>query len=670
LTWRIGRNQAFWAKQGCSKHCIFVAMRFYCKHISLAILLLLSFSAIGQFNQNPQEKAKPPIKEKRKSFSKTRGPTLEDQLNKARQLKDENPIDAIRLLEDIFVDVKRTKQSGFEAKAYFLLGEIYEQTGQNELALNRYESAYKLIKRSKNEQDALPHLLALGNINLELGNISKAQNYFTFCTELGPGDNIIVQCQEGLVDIAISNNNFDDGYSQNAMIQQSSNYKQDSVLQSRTEARNVIIYSNQNKPEQAIQSYNNSINQLPQSRITKKDIEPLKRAKENMVLNSKTVDERIRFTELVMDNKALPEDLKVDTELEIAELYIEKGDFDKAQEHVTKTYQWTAKIKSKQKAMIFKKSATIKSKKGNYQDAETDYARFVEEQNKALREKELEVKQLIQILKGQGNIDLMAKDVQLEEKENDLLKSRLATQRIVIALMSLLLLLGGVAYYFNYKNVKAKRKANQQLVLKSLRTQMNPHFIFNALNSVNNFVSKSDERSANKFLTDFSKLMRLVLNHSQKDFIALEEELNLIDLYLKLEHQRFRDKFTYNYERDPGLSAIELQIPPMLIQPFIENAIWHGLRYKEEMGELLVKIYQEDDAIHVRIEDDGIGRERSKALKTMNQAAYKSEGLKNVNKRLGLFEELYGKQYTLSIKDLAPGTENPGTAVHLQIPIT
>jgi len=642
-------------------------MRFLIQHISLIVLLLLSTPVLAQINNTTKDNNQ----SNAEINTKFKGSNVSRQLDRARQLKNDNPLDAIRLLEDIFQDAKRSQSTSDEAEAYFLLGEIYERTGQQELALKRYESAYDLVKgTTKNERNELPHLLALGNINLKLGNISKAQNYFTTCTDIGSKDKIAIQCQEGLVDISIQNNEFSQGFSQNSYIQQSEGYTLDSVLQSRTEARNVIIYSNQNKPQKALDSYNSSINQLPKSKVSKKDVEPLQRAKEELVQSSSNTDEQIRLNELMVDNIAVPEDLKVDAELEIAELYIGKGNLEKAEEHVTKTFKYKDKIESQQKAIIFKKSASIKNKRGDYRSAQEDYALFVEEQNNALLEKEQEVKQLIQILKGQGQFDLMAKDIQLEEKESDLLKSRLATQRIVIGLMSLLLLLAGVAYYFIYKNVRAKRKANQLLVLKSLRTQMNPHFIFNALNSINNFVSKSDERSANKFLTDFSRLMRLVLNHSQKDFIALDEELNLIDLYLKLEHQRFRDKFTYSYERDPALSDVELNIPPMLIQPFIENAIWHGLRYKEEMGTLLVKIYREDNAIHVKIEDNGIGRDRSRMLKTQSQAAYKSQGLKNVNKRLDLFNELYGKQYQLSIKDLDSQSIAPGTAVHLQIPIT
>ena len=234
----------------------------------------------------------------------------------------------------------------------------------------------------------------------------------------------------------------------------------------------------------------------------------------------------------------------------------------------------------------------------------------------------------------------------------------------------LLLLLAAVAaFYFIMKNVKARRKANQLLYLKSLRNQMNPHFIFNALNSVNNFIAKNDERAANKFLTDFSKLMRMVLDYSQKDFVSFEEEFQLIELYLKLEHLRFRDKFDYTIEKDATIKAVDIDIPPMLIQPFLENAIWHGLRYKEEKGQLLFSIKQETDNLIIGIQDNGIGRAKSKLLKTKNQQKYKSTGLNNVQKRIALINEIYGKNYTLNINDLVTDSIDSGTIIEICIPL-
>jgi len=123
-----------------------------------------------------------------------------------------------------------------------------------------------------------------------------------------------------------------------------------------------------------------------------------------------------------------------------------------------------------------------------------------------------------------------------------------------------------------------------------LRSQMNPHFIFNALNSVNSFISKNDERSANKYLSDFSKLMRMVMENSQQDFVSLNAEINILELYLGLEHFRFSEKFDFTFDVDSEIDKDAFEIPPMLIQPYIENAVWHGLRYKEQKGKLSIAI--------------------------------------------------------------------------------
>jgi len=130
-----------------------------------------------------------------------------------------------------------------------------------------------------------------------------------------------------------------------------------------------------------------------------------------------------------------------------------------------------------------------------------------------------------------------------------------------------------VTSYFIYKNAQASKRANQLLALKSLRSQMNPHFIFNALNSVNQFISQNDERAANKFLSEFSRLMRLVMENSQEDFISLQKEEEIISLYVKLEHYRFRDKFDFEITGLDKLEKETIEIPPMLIQPYIENAV-------------------------------------------------------------------------------------------------
>jgi len=204
-----------------------------------------------------------------------------------------------------------------------------------------------------------------------------------------------------------------------------------------------------------------------------------------------------------------------------------------------------------------------------------------------------------------------------------------------------------------YRNIKQQRVNNNLLALKSLRSQMNPHFIFNALNSVNSFIASNDERTANRYLTDFSKLMRSVLENSEEDFIPLSKEIELLQLYTKLEHFRFQDKFEYTITIDDNIAIDEFVIPPMLLQPYVENAVWHGLRYKEEKGVLQIKLRaRSDNELQIIIEDDGVGRAKSKALKTEHQKKQNSKGMGNIKKRVAILNEMYADKVDVYIEDI------------------
>lgn len=229
-----------------------------------------------------------------------------------------------------------------------------------------------------------------------------------------------------------------------------------------------------------------------------------------------------------------------------------------------------------------------------------------------------------------------------------------------------LLMVAILAAILIYRNAIKTKTMSQLLTLKSLRSQMNPHFIFNALNSVNQFIALNDERAANKFLSEFSKLMRLVLDNSQQDFISLTEEKEIISLYLKLEHLRFRDKFEYELNFEDSLSTDAFEIPPMLVQPYVENAIWHGLRYKKTKGKLSINFSIKEKKLCIEIVDNGIGRKKSKELKTDNQKKHKSTGLKNTEERIRIINKVYQKNFTMDVSDVK--TDGTGTKVTLHLP--
>jgi tetratricopeptide (TPR) repeat protein len=254
------------------------------------------------------------------------------------------------------------------------------------------------------------------------------------------------------------------------------------------------------------------------------------------------------------------------------------------------------------------------------------------------------------------------------QQQKELNDAALRQQRNISLLLMAGFIVLLIAGFFVLRNYRAKRRANKLLALRSLRSQMNPHFIFNSLNSINSFISRNDERSANRYLSNFSRLMRTVMEHSSHDFVPLSAELQVLELYLSLEHFRFADKFEYTFEVDPNIQADQIEVPPMLIQPYIENAIWHGLRYKETPGVLRVAFRQDGDKLIGVVEDNGIGRKRSAELKTKNQRTHKSTGLKNTAQRVELINSLYGKGVSVSISDLEEEREDCGTRVEIVIP--
>lgn len=351
--------------------------------------------------------------------------------------------------------------------------------------------------------------------------------------------------------------------------------------------------------------------------------------------------------------------------------YLQK-DYDSAINYLEKSIK-QADTKSD---LIVKKDATRKlsevyNSSGDSEKALKAYQDYTELVEQLYVKKEQEIVRAAKfsrdIANQQNRIKSLESERELSESKYQLTTERNRNQQIVIYSLVFGMTLLIVVAYLMYKYIKQQRLANNLLALKSLRSQMNPHFIFNALNSVNSFIATNDERTANKYLSDFSTLMRAVLENSEEDFIPLEKEIELLELYTKLEHFRFQDKFDYSIEVDPKIKIDEFQIPPMLLQPYIENAVWHGLRYKEEKGWLQIDIsYINRNEIAITISDNGIGRERSKALKTQNQKKHNSKGLSNIQKRVVILNDMYKDKVDVQIEDINKGEET-GTKVVVTI---
>ncbi len=271
----------------------------------------------------------------------------------------------------------------------------------------------------------------------------------------------------------------------------------------------------------------------------------------------------------------------------------------------------------------------------------------------------------------------------LSDKENKLKDQRLKQQATIRnALLGglLLFILLGV---FVYRNLSLKRK-NEKLAVKkgqaelqqkvselemqALRAQMNPHFIFNCLNSINRFIFKNETREASDYLTRFSRLIRMVLLHSQKKLVPLEDELEMLKLYLDMERLRFKNAFDYHITTTNAIENSSVFIPPLLLQPFCENAIWHGLMHKEGAGHLNIELNEDKGVLNCIITDDGVGREKAEEFKSKSAEKEKSMGLKITTERLSLLNQGSTGGTFYIIEDVRnEDGEIAGTKVQLQI---
>lgn len=223
------------------------------------------------------------------------------------------------------------------------------------------------------------------------------------------------------------------------------------------------------------------------------------------------------------------------------------------------------------------------------------------------------------------------------------------------------------------KTFKDKAAIEQQLAeleSKALRAQMNPHFIFNSLNAIQELIVTQNVEAAYDYLSKFSKLLRLVLNHSEKPAIPLADELVMLQLYLELESLRFRKSFSYDIHTDAALDAESVLVPPLLLQPFIENAVWHGLMLKEGEKRIELGIKQVDSQIVCTIEDNGIGRKKAGEIKAQKIGAqhFESKGLKLSRQRIELLETA-GRKGTVEIEDLYESSLASGTRVSIHLPL-
>jgi len=281
------------------------------------------------------------------------------------------------------------------------------------------------------------------------------------------------------------------------------------------------------------------------------------------------------------------------------------------------------------------------------------------------------------VMNSEKRTELAKKEVQFEyEKKETLLKAEQEKQQVLAQAEinrqrvirngsvagAIGLLLAGFAIFIFYKR---RRDAEEQkkeaefragvadTEMKALRLQMNPHFIFNSLNSISHYMLKNDTRQADDYLTKFAKLMRMILENAEQKEVRLSDDLKALELYMQLEALRLRNKFSYEIRVDPALEADNILVPPLILQPFVENSIWHGISEKEGGGRILIDIKKEEDMLDCIVEDNGKGMKNAAAQE--NISGKKSFGMKITEERIDIINKLKKSKGGIELSDLAEG---------------
>lgn len=575
------------------------------------------------------------------------------------------------------------KDHNNEARSYFMLGKVNAALQQYDLAIRYFNEALKLYTELNSDQlyELQYHLAQAYEKH---GNLNESIDYYKLFLNYVVKKKLTdkeIQVRYDLASVYTTNNEYNKALKEYNDIQKLEESRDNKKGLADVNTLRGEFYLKQKKSDEAIKNYQQAVALAEES----EDIEMQSRSLRNLgnaYRSNKQFNEELQVRQQALDlSKELNEnEALVEDNLMIGEAFIEQKKPDEAVKYIQKSIEISDKIGDIEKKGDGLRTLSEAYKyQGDYDKALIAYQEYTAIMDSVTSRRERELRNNLKIVANINRklqrIDLLERDMEVSQKtvallqkEQELNIKELKTQKRITYSLILVIIVLSVASFYVYKSGIQKRKANLLLTLRSLRSQMNPHFIFNSLNSVNSYIAQNNERMANKYLAEFAHLMRLVLENSKTDFVSVSSELDIINLYLKLEHSRFQDKFDYQLEIDPEINQSESQIPPMLIQPYIENAIWHGLRYKEQKGLLKVILKKENQSIVATITDNGVGREKSQELKTKHQKTGSSTGLKNIKNRLDIINEIYKTSYRVIIDDLNK-EELTGTIVRIYIPL-
>ncbi len=565
-----------------------------------------------------------------------------------------------------------------EILAYNLLGKLYRINADFSKALRYHQKAYDLAKKTDDIYNQIYSLNMMGVVYRRMDAVKSALEYHNKALNIAlkaPNKNIGI-----LKNIAISHNSIgnifmllqrDDLALQHFLNALEIEKKESNILGLAINYQNIgSIYERKGDYDMALKyyrkslSYNKQINSKIGKIICNTSIA-------NILLKKGKTH---RALEIIKPNLALA--LKLGDAYYLADVYINLGktylqnkQYATAEFYLNKGLRLAIDKKLTSVAQAaYEQFSFLKEKQGKFKEALLYHKKFNEKQNEILNEKN---RQLVS--------DVIIKQIKLENKqkmkalgeENLSVKKKLKRTKksfyYSLLFLGLLIILGAV-FYKSYQLRNQRKLMNLEQNL--LRARMNPHFIFNSLNSLKMFIIQQKTKEAVVYLSTFSKLVRTILQSTIDKETTLKDEIETIKKYVSIENIRFSDKINFEINVSDQLNLDELLIPPLITQPFIENALWHGLSPKKGEKKLIVNIFPKDQNYFViEIIDNGIGRERAAEIRETRTFKRESVGIKLTEERLRHFTKNFSVGYQLIFEDLYDETGKPaGTKVVIIIP--
>jgi tetratricopeptide (TPR) repeat protein len=549
---------------------------------------------------------------------------------------------------DIAVDLYREalalsiKIKSKEAEVVTLnqLGIVYQRQDKIRTALNYHQSALSIISKIENPSDSykvskIISINSLGNIYLSLKQYERALNKFN--------ESIAIQLELNHVKgLAINNQNIGFAYKNIGYL--------DLALDSYNKA---LRYNMVNKDELGKVICHNNISDIL-----------IKKGRYNEAYKSiiKVVD----IAERIAGNYHLSETYNT-----LGLVFLKLNKLEESQIYLEKSLEiGLEKNTSLSLGRSYSYMSELYIKKEDYNKALIFYKKSIEIEKKAFTNKNIRyVNSLISVY----DTEVISNKIKNLARENEIAKLKLTRNRniLIIALISIALF--GVLLYSVYRQRLLKN--DKQILLleqEALRIQMNPHFVFNALNSIKLYIINNEQKNAVHYLNKFSKLIRNILESTTVKEVTLAEELKTMNLYMSIENIRFSNEISYKEILDENLSSETIKVPPLILQPFLENSIWHGLSSKKGEKRVQLSVNKvSNEFIQINIEDNGIGRKQAFIIKSNKSLNRKSIGIDLTKERLKNFSTQFQNNYSLVYVDLVNESGDvEGTRVSLKIPIT